>query len=829
MSFLFSGRGVSCVLGALLFALLGGACGSTDEPQALNCPAGQSLNEAGNECVDDPVECDAQFFGPDCRSCDCLYGTCQDGREGDGSCSCEQGWLGERCDEPDPLDPPAAMRLTVDKDRELRTFVLDRYSVRVNSGLRMKVVTEQGAEDVDVDPAIRTYRGWCEEESDSAVSAMLLPSGALRYHVFKGDPSRDWSFIPKEEIEEAPPEINYVVVGGQAKLPSAVPLEGASFTAAGAPDDPFFHDAYRDHMAVIISKDYLTLFSPKDWHTVVRKVESTLARMNATYLRDLLTETQVSEILIRSDVMTDWDVGRADFESFFPDARPNNVFTVTDEKGAGLAYVCQLGGSTATPQQNRYAVGKVGPADDGTFYGVIRHEYGHNLGSGHYEGGAPEGPTILSGNSLSRLSSYEVEVMMDCRRPGGGGEATRYAEKLGPYKDYLVPPYARLDDKITASLGGKELNLDVMANDHDANGDSIALAAIDPQSALGGEITMIASGSSTERDTVQYAPPSIALDQITVGSCAPGERVSVSDCQSCEAYFASGPMSCATTGECGTGEVCVGGRCRQAPGCDGNTMVDPCGRPCPRDDLMVWLDAADAENVEDANGDRGVALQDGTEITTWFDRSGSGTDAIAYADMGRPSLVTAGAEQIAGRATMRFETDIMELRTADVRPETHEAITSLAVVRHVTGDGGKMIWVQAQNGFNKRAHTAKGSSVDTVSLTTALFDASTGRQDHWLSGIPQSGAAAMLDSGGATIALGALLYPNEGSEGHYHTNMILAELLLYSRPLSDAERREIEFYLVKKWGITLSDRFMYSIADSSGMRGDGFVMIDLQQ
>ncbi|MFP6686630.1 MAG: hypothetical protein VB934_18055, partial [Polyangiaceae bacterium] len=222
MSFLFSGRGVSCVLGALLFALLGGACGSTDDTQALSCPAGQSLNEAGNECVDDPVECDAQFFGPDCRSCDCLYGTCQDGREGDGSCSCEQGWLGERCDEPDPLDPPAAMRLTVDKDGELRTFVLDRYSVRANGGLRMKVVTAQGAEDVDVDPAIRTYRGWCEEESDSAVSAMLLPSGALRYHVFKGDPRRDWSFIPKEEIEEAPPEINYVLVGGQAKLPSEI-------------------------------------------------------------------------------------------------------------------------------------------------------------------------------------------------------------------------------------------------------------------------------------------------------------------------------------------------------------------------------------------------------------------------------------------------------------------------------------------------------------------------------------------------------------------------------------------------------------------------------
>ena len=117
----------------------------------------------------------------------------------------------------------------------------------------------------------------------------------------------------------------------------------------------------------------------------------------------------------------------------------------------------------------------------------------------------------------------------------------------------------------------------------------------------------------------------------------------------------------------------------------------------------------------------------------------------------------------------------------------------------------------------------------TNSYYHCVIDATTNRQDHWLSGILQGGQAETLDPGGDTIALGALLYPNAGSEGHYHTNMVLAELLMYSRALSDDERREIEFYLVKKWGITLADRFLYGIADSSGMRGDGFVLIDLQQ
>ena len=807
------------------------ACGSDEirYPDADGCPPGQSLDPDTEECVDDLPVCDAGQFGLDCEDCDCLYGSCQDGAAGDGSCSCDQGWLGARCDELDPLDPPATMRITVDKDGELRTLVLDRYSVRAGGSLLMKVVTATDVEDVAVDPAIRTYRGWCEEESDSYVSATLLPSGSLRYHVFKGDPHNDWLFVPLEEFESAPAEINYTVVGGEPIPPATVPLTGATFTATNSNDDPFFRDAYRNHMALIITKAYVDLFTPADWQTVVRKAENSIARMNNTYLRDLLTETYITEILVRTDTATDWDVGRADFETYFPDSTPNNVFTITDEKGSGLAYVCQLGGANASAQQNRYAVGKAGPGDDGTFYGVLRHEFGHNLGSDHYEGGAPEGPTILSGNSLARLSSYEVEVMMDCRRPGSGGDAIRFAEPLGPYQDYMVPPYARLDDGVTASLGGSQQVLDVMANDHDANGDTIALAYLDDESALGGQLTLTPSSDGSERDKIAYTPPSIDLNAIVVGTCPPGQRLSVNDCATCEDYFASAPGSCTTNGDCGQDQVCIGARCRQADGCTGNAMVDPCGRPCPRSDMLTWLDAADAENLEDAVGNRGTDLQDGSEIATWFDRSGNGRDAFGFVATAMPSLVAAGADQIAGRDTMRFDTDIMELPGIDVRPETHEGITSIAVVRHIAGDGDKMIWVQQQNGFNKRAHSAKGSLVDAVALTTVLFDATTNRQDHWLSGILQGGQAETLDPGGDTIALGALLYPNAGSEGHYHTNMVLAELLMYSRALSDDERREIEFYLVKKWGITLADRFLYGIADSSGMRGDGFVLIDLQQ
>ncbi len=36
-------------------------------------------------------------FGADCEPCKCEHGQCNDGKEGDGSCKCEEGWVGDTC------------------------------------------------------------------------------------------------------------------------------------------------------------------------------------------------------------------------------------------------------------------------------------------------------------------------------------------------------------------------------------------------------------------------------------------------------------------------------------------------------------------------------------------------------------------------------------------------------------------------------------------------------------------------------------------------------------------------------------------------------------
>ena len=44
-------------------------------------------------------DCDSEWYGTDCSSkCDCVHGECNSGVYGDGSCSCDVNWDGDKCD-----------------------------------------------------------------------------------------------------------------------------------------------------------------------------------------------------------------------------------------------------------------------------------------------------------------------------------------------------------------------------------------------------------------------------------------------------------------------------------------------------------------------------------------------------------------------------------------------------------------------------------------------------------------------------------------------------------------------------------------------------------
>ncbi len=121
---------------------------------------------------------------------------------------------------------------------------------------------------------------------------------------------------------------------------------------------------------------------------------------------------------------------------------------------------------------------------------VMRHELGHNWGSGHCEGGSPEGPTIMSGNSIPRFSGPEKEKMMPHR------DSRDCLVTLGPYPT-PISPYAHFDDELAARCTTRPL--DVLANDEDANCQVPEIAEWDRVTELGARVRLEAGCSTTTR------------------------------------------------------------------------------------------------------------------------------------------------------------------------------------------------------------------------------------------------------------------------------------------------------------------------------------------
>lgn len=238
---------------------------------------------------------------------------------------------------------------------------------------------------------------------------------------------------------------------------------------------------------------------------VVEQCELSVMSANMVYLRDAAILHRIGKIIVRANSSQDpymADAGstglllphmRTLWNTGIPMGSTHDIGLVAHPRAnGGLAYVGVIGGSS------RYSANGSDAAGD--FSGVWRHEAGHNWSSSHFEGGGnPEGPTIMSGNSLSRFSSSELRKIISHR-------ISRVAslDDLGSYA-LALPPRANQD---TASmLRNSSVRIDVMANDSDSNGDAITLHSFDPVSSRGGTLTRSAGSGPDGRDVILYTPP----------------------------------------------------------------------------------------------------------------------------------------------------------------------------------------------------------------------------------------------------------------------------------------------------------------------------------
>lgn len=233
--------------------------------------------------------------------------------------------------------------------------------------------------------------------------------------------------------------------------------------------------------------------------TAVRRAEHTTMSANLIYLSNAGLLHRVRTIVIRANQASDpyennselLTTVRAQWRDVLPTAigrsYPFVWGLVSPGYGGGVAYT-SAGGTASGCSVN----GLNGPDWDV----VWRHEVGHNWSLGHYDGGTPEGSTINSGNGLGRMSATEQYKVVNFRN-GKLGQLTN----LGPFP-LPIPPYAALDTATVSQVGA--VTIDVLNNDHDANGQAITIDSFQATSAFGATITRSVGTGPGGRDRLTY-------------------------------------------------------------------------------------------------------------------------------------------------------------------------------------------------------------------------------------------------------------------------------------------------------------------------------------
>ncbi|WP_193212621.1 LamG-like jellyroll fold domain-containing protein [Luteolibacter marinus] len=379
--------------------------------------------------------------------------------------------------------PPASFTRTITKGAETVTV---RFALHPIRSANFEVLVQQPdgtylAHDPDL---ARTYLGTVDELPGALACGLLHEDGTL------------WARISLEDGKTR------TTTGGDASVggPDVTPAWPTTVVGEGGAGS----DVRVAEVGIDSTFSHFTACGGSA-AAVVAKCEFSVLCTDMIYLRDAAILHRIGKIVIRADAGQDpyapdggttgellphvkslWNAG-------VPMGTGHDVAAVIHASAnGGLAWVGAIGTS------NRYSANDSDGGGD--FWNVWRHEVGHNWSSSHYEGGGnPEGTTIMSGNSLSRLSSPELRKVIAHRNA-----KSAILDGIGNYP-FPLPPRANQDT--AAFLRDTPVRIDVLGNDSDSNGEAISLLSFDDVSSAGGSLERSAGTGPGGRDEVLYTPP----------------------------------------------------------------------------------------------------------------------------------------------------------------------------------------------------------------------------------------------------------------------------------------------------------------------------------
>ena len=216
--------------------------------------------------------------------------------------------------------------------------------------------------------------------------------------------------------------------------------------------------------------------------------------------------------------------------------------------------------------------------------------------------------------------------------------------------------------------------------------------------------------------------------------------------------------------------------------------------------LALWLDAADASSISIETG-----------VSQWRDKSSTGTVWAQTVGNNQPAT---GTQTINGKNVLVFDGSNDWMSAVDPLG-TSMPLTMFVVQRIVAGTSFGMTYTNATS-FNVRQTGALSGILSIIPGASNTGQARTGNNDILSLVYPSSGSNALFLNGTAVTPDDTATRPTltgthaigvrRATDGTlaFYANVWVAEIVAYKAALSTDNRRRVERYLSRKWGITVA-------------------------
>ncbi|MBF0432516.1 MAG: DUF2341 domain-containing protein, partial [Fibrobacteria bacterium] len=241
------------------------------------------------------------------------------------------------------------------------------------------------------------------------------------------------------------------------------------------------------------------------------------------------------------------------------------------------------------------------------------------------------------------------------------------------------------------------------------------------------------------------------------------------------------------------------------------TTVDVTG-PVDVPDLKLWLRAD--QGAEEASADD---AENGDAVQYWRDQSGNGNDVEQSTSSNRPILVT---NTLNGKPVLRFDnSNDYLIRNDALGMSGNPAMTMFVVMKgpggtdailHLGGPNtNDQVYMSSEAGYrhgsSNKLFNENFSGAYALGTFRRSESATTGSEEFFKNGVEGTQLSSVSPSSTITIP-GSSVYTLVGARYYsssigYYCGGDIAEILLYNRELTEAERIKVESYLTVKYSL----------------------------